>query len=421
MNVRLSSLFKWILLTTLYQSALSQDAPAPVRSAGVVRQRGSLGKAFVGSVEPVRRSVVGTAVAGRIESVYVETGDMIGDAGALAQLRLKAVRLKLAAAEADLQASRHALAELQAGPRDEEIRRLDALVKAAKATFEYANKHLDRLTDLSARGATSQVLLDEGLSAKLAAEQRHIAAQAEYEAALAGTRNEQIAQASAIAAKAEVERDRIQDELNEHTIVAPYRGYVVNRFAETGEWVRIGDPIAEIIEMNPAEIQVSVPGNYISQVKRDMQVRLEIEAVRTATSKVGVLTGTIFRVVPDADSRTRSFPVRIRVENPTHKGQSSLKPGMLARVFLPIGAETDVLAVPPDALVLDRDRAYLFVLKRHSGTTTVRRVEVEAGATQGKLIQIRPVDVKQLPPNCQVVIEGNERLTTGQAVTVLTD
>ena len=399
--------------------AAASDSPAPVRCGLVTIQQASLGKEFIGSVEPARRSVVGTAVEGRVEAVLVETGDAIDEESILVQLRFRAIEMTLAAAEANAEAQHQTLAELTNGPREEELRRLDALVKAAAASKAYTEKNLARLRPLSERGAAAKGVLDEALSLKVVAEHRFLAAEAEHQAAIAGTRPEQLARAKAMVAKGQEEANQIRDALNEHTIRAPFRGFVVKRLVEKGQWVAIGDSIAEVIELDPAEVRVAIPEEHIAHIRRGQNVRIDVRSSFTSQKQKGVVLGKVFRIVPDADVRTRTFPVRIRIPNPNHGEQPNMKPGMMARVYLPVGPPSKQLAVPQDALVLDRDRTYLFAAEGRSDKTTVRRISVEAGAVEANVVHVRPLGGDQLKAGTRVVIEGNERLESGQSVVVL--
>ena len=149
-------------------------------------------------------------------------------------------------------------------------------MKAVGGRKVQTEKHFERVQELSSRGAAAQGVLEEALSAKVNAEQTYIATQAEYQAALAGTRKEQIARARALVTKADEEVNRISDRLDEHTIRSPFRGYVVKRLVEKGQWVAIGDPIAEVIEIDPAEMTAAVPQEHIANIRRGQPVRVEV-------------------------------------------------------------------------------------------------------------------------------------------------
>lgn len=389
----------------------------PVRTAPVVSATAAWGKAFIGSVVPARRSVVGTAVAGRVAEVHTEAGDFVEGNAELAQLQLTAIQMQLASAQADLDARQQELAELVAGPRKEELRRLRANATGAEAVLLNARKRHERIKELAGRNASPKGELDEATSLKEFAEQRLLAANAELDAANAGTRIEQISRAKSLVAKAEAEMNRIQHLLNEHTFRAPFAGYIVKRLAEKGEWVGIGDPIAEIIELNPAEIRLAVPEDQIANLNVGQEVRVAVDAIARVGEKAKRqdLSGEIFRIIPDADARSRSFPVRVRIDNPSAKGLPLIRPGMLARVFLPVGKPEKVLTVPQDALVLDRSKVYLFVVESGS-SSRVRRIEVETANASNSMIQVKPRGRFRLSEGDLVVVEGNERLANGQAV-----
>ncbi len=65
-----------------------------------------------------------------------------------------------------------------------------------------------------------------------------------------------------------------------------------------------------------------------------------------------VFTGRVALIIPEADARARTFPVKVRVENPPEDNGPLLKAGMYARVTLPTGPTQNALLVPKDALVL---------------------------------------------------------------------
>ena len=393
----------------------------PVRVGKCIEREIAGAHTFIGNVDAARKSVVGSAVAGRVELVHVETGDFVDPdnetSGALVQLRLTTVAIQLRAAEAALLVSQQELAELEQGPRPEELRRVEAVMKGAEATREFAATKLKRLEKLYGRDATARANLDEATSAKNAAEQAYIAAQANHEAALAGTRVERLAQAKAKVAQAQEEVNRLQDRLDDHTVRAPFRGYVVTRLAEKGEWIQEGDAIAEIVQLDPVEVRVAVPEEFIARVAPGMRVRVDVAAVQSELN--GVLTGTVFRIVPSADARSRSFPVRIRIDNTSLDGSPLLKPGMLARVLMPVGKTERALLVPKDALVLDRDQAWLFAIQETNDMATARKVKLEVGAAEDSLIQVRPKSGSRLEANMTVVTEGNERLADGDTIQVV--
>src|SRR5262245_25083035 len=73
-------------------------APVPVKAAPVVQRKVAAGQAFVGTVTPVRRSTVGSAVAGRIVKFTHNEGDYVEEGEVLAQVLTGTIEIELAQA-----------------------------------------------------------------------------------------------------------------------------------------------------------------------------------------------------------------------------------------------------------------------------------------------------------------------------------
>ena len=153
-------------------------------------------------------------------------------------------------------------------------------------------------------------------------------------------------------------------------------------------------------------------------------------AIRTFPDRV--FHGEVVAVVPKANLRSRSFPVKVRLKNPDNPADSDhllFKPGMFVRVTLPVGRKTRLL-VPKDSLVLGGASPTVWVAEPESGDKIlgpgqVKRmaVEVELRASDRRWIEILgPVDGNgSLPiePGELVIVEGNERLIPGRPVKIV--
>lgn len=388
-----------------------QPQAVPVMVARVERQELSLGQSFVGTVYPARVSDVGSAVDGRVVALPVVDGERVADGQPIAELLRGLLEIEKAGAVAELDRRRQVLAELRAGSRPEEIAQRRAAVQGLEARAEYARSRLDRLRRLADRGtSTADELLDgETEFRQVEAELR--GTRAALDLAEAGPREEQIAQAAAAVATQEAEVERIDDQLGKHTIRAPFEGWVVERFTEKGQWLSRGGLVARIAELSRIEVEVQVPELAIASLVTGMDVRLEFDAARDQT-----WIGRVERVVPQADLLSRSFPVKVSLENRIVNGQPVLRGGMLARAWLPVGKTGLVTVVPKDALVLGTGQPTVFAVDPATdqpGSGTVRAVPVSLGATIGGGVEING----PLEPGSLVVVRGNERLRPGMTIT----
>jgi multidrug efflux pump subunit AcrA (membrane-fusion protein) len=381
----------------------------PVAAALVSTMKTASGQPFVGTVLPARTSDVGSAVDGRLTELPIVDGQHVAENEPIAQLLRGLLEIERAGATAELDRRRQVLGELQAGSRPEEIEQARAAVAGFEARLSYAKDRLARLGRLAERGTSTADELNDAQTELRAVEAQLRGSRAALELVETGPRKEQIAQAAAAAAVQEAEVQRIDDQLAKHTIRAPFSGWVVERFTEKGQWVARGGLIARIAELDTLEIEAQVPESSLAALREGAHVRLEFDA---AADQAWI--GTVARVVPQADLLSRSFPVRIRLENRIVDGVPTIKGGMLARAWLPVGAAGEVTVVPKDALVLGGAKPLVFCIDSSSPTTgVVRPVEVALGAAVEGYVAVRGT----LEPGALVVVRGNERLRPGMQVT----
>jgi RND family efflux transporter MFP subunit len=398
-------------------TATAQMPPARVVVDEVVQQKLERGHTFAGTVVPLRRSVVGSPLSDRVVELLVEAGDSVGEGDPLARLRTTQLEIELAGAKAELELRRQELAELENGTRPEEIRQAEARMLAAKALMEFTQSRLRRAQTLFERNATSEDDLQDATSTAEAAAQKFYEAKAAHEMAVAGPRTEDIAQARASLLMQQEAVRRLEDDIAEHTIVAPFDGYVTKEHTEVGQWMGTGDPVVEMIEVDQVEVDVPVLESFMPRLEIGESARVEVDALAGRT-----FSGEVMAIVPQADVRSRSFPVKVRLDNPSQNGRPLLRPGMFARVTFAVGEPGEVLLVPKDAVVLGGQSPMVWTVqpdpkaKKGGPAHVAQPVPVELGASQGGLIEVRG----PLQPGQRVVRVGNERLQPGQAV-ILTE
>ncbi|QDV74058.1 efflux RND transporter periplasmic adaptor subunit [Botrimarina mediterranea] len=381
---------------------------APVESRTVAASQ-----TFVGTVQPLRRATIGSAVAGRVVEFPVNQGDRVEAGQTLAQLLTDTINLELDAAKAELELRRQRLAELRNGLRPEEIAQARARMAAAQARRDFANARSSRVEKVYHQ---QQVITDdeyeEAIALAAEAEGAYLEAKAAYDLAVAGNRKEVIAQAAAEVAMQEAVTERLADQLTKHTIISRFAGYVVTESTEEGQWVNQGDPVAEVIAVDEVEVVAQVVEQSIPFVMPGSEVNIEVPAL-----KGRFFVGRVSEIIPQGDERSRTFPVKIVVTNEITDAGPVLKPGMYARVRLPIGAEQQATMAPKDAIVLGGAQPMVYVVDgdtRQGGEGKVTPVPVKLGVAVGALIEVDGA----LESGQFVVVEGNERLRPGQAIRI---
>jgi len=387
---------------------IAQDSASPVIVAPVVRRELGATQVLVGTVLPARRSVVGSAVDARVKAFHVNAGDAVKQGQPLVECLTGTLEIQLRAAKAELAIRAAELDELKNGALPEEIEQSTNQLAAAAAILKSRKSRFERSQTLFKKKAINEEQFDDALSAYDEARAIHAASAARHKLIVKGTRPEQIARAAAQKEFQAEQVNLIDDRIAKHTIRAPFDGFVSVERTEVGHWVKQGDVVVEVVELARVEVEVFLVEHYLRHLKPGATVRVEVPAVPGK-----FFTGTIQSIIPQADTRARSFPVRVSVKNETDKSGPVLKSGMLARVPVPVGERRKAVMVPKDALVLGGREPVVFVVgKSADGAAAAKRIPVVLGAMDDNLIEVDGA----VSAGDSVVIRGNERLKDGQIV-----
>jgi membrane fusion protein (multidrug efflux system) len=199
--------------------------------------------------------------------------------------------------------------------------------------------------------------------------------------------------------KAAVNNARLN--LSRCTIVSPMNGIVDQIHIENGSYLNIGDPVANILQMDTIKIEVGIPESDVDAVRQLSEFDIIIDALGQKK-----YTGYAHYLHKTADSFARLYTLEIGVDNPN----GDILPDMFARVEIVKNQDPDGLAVPMYALVSQNETIGVFVEKN----SQVRFRPVQPGFLDGWKTQI----VNGLSPNEHVVVVGHRIVENGEQVNV---
>jgi len=395
-----------LLLSAVVGAQGQHAALVDVAKAEIVEV--ALARKFVGTIRPKRTSVVGSEMSGRVVQYPLREGMRVEKGAVLAVLDTTAQELEIRAKSAEIRLSRQMLQELLNGSRPEEITQAKANVMRQKADVELRQWRHDNAVRLFKNETISEDEVKATLFELRAAEARREESLAALALVVEGPRKERIEQARAQIAIHEAELARLDDNLARHTARAPFAAYVVRTSTELGERVSAGDPLLTLAELDEVEAVIPVPNAALDRLRTGADVTVEIPSL---PAKLRRFTGKIVAIVPLADERSRTLPVRIRIRNPIVEGIPRLKAGTLAVAVLPVGDKVPTLLVPKDAIVLGGPAPMVYVVGEDS---TAVPVPVEIGAGYGTRVGVKG----NIADGATVVIRGNERLRPGQKLRI---
>jgi membrane fusion protein (multidrug efflux system) len=199
----------------------------------------------------------------------------------------------------------------------------------------------------------------------------------------------QVANASLAQAKAEA---AIAEEQYARTRVkAPFSGRIARRHPDAGAMLAAGQPLFTLVDDSVLEFEAPVASRDFGKVRRGAAALLTIDALPGTR-----IEGTLARLEPLVDERSRSFQVTVEVP-----GREDLVGGLFARAAVKVGTVKDALVVPPAALVrdgTDPERAQVFVVRQGKaekadvtlGVETPGGVQVRTGLASGDQVVLDP-------------------------------
>ena len=255
--------------------------------------------------------------------------------------------------------------------------------------------------------AASRVTAAELLeSARLVSEAEQLSAKQLFPQSELALRQANQARAEALHQQALAALARQQEVLARHTLIAPFAGVIASRQTDAGEWVNLGTPVLELVALSPLYLDVQMPQEYYQTLTNLQQI-----TVRSDMQPEPELTADIVARVPVIDADSRSFLVRLQLQQPEAGWQ--LLPGTSASATFNMQSQgSNNVIVPADAVLRHPDGSFsVFIVKDN---TAYRRL-VKLGRRNGKGIEVSDGLANGEP----VVIRGNESLRDGQRVSIV--
>lgn len=200
--------------------------------------------------------------------------------------------------------------------------------------------------------------------------------------------------------------DLARAKLDYTTIRAPFDGVVGLRKVSPGDYVNVGQELANFVSYDPMKVDFSIPETQAGALKKGQMIEMTVEALPEKT-----FGGEVYALEPQADVSGRSIALRARAENP----DNTLKPGYFARVLLEVEKKRHAMVIPEGAVVPEGDKTFAFVVR---GDDTVTRVPITLGERAG---DGRVEVLSGLAEGVRVVASGQMKLREGAAVKVVKD
>jgi RND family efflux transporter MFP subunit len=294
----------WVGAVVPAATAQQGPPPAPVVVAKVSAVSEAPSAEYTGLIQPARKVLLSSEVAGRLERLLKKQGDSV--------------------------ARNEVVAVLENPTLEDELTVREARLLEIEAQVRLSETQQERVEQLHRKKLISAQQYEDG--------QLNLA----------------VAQARLQSERIQVER--LQEQQERMVIRSPITGQVISSNLEQGQWITPNQPIFEIFNYDEYELLVGVPGRLLPSVPEAGAVQVQVPEIGAA------LTGSIQAVVRHVDSSTGNFTLRVGVVNRAGLPLS----GMLARVRLPLAEAGPILTVPRDAIVRRGERTLVVVVTAES-------------------------------------------------------
>ncbi|MCX5495855.1 efflux RND transporter periplasmic adaptor subunit [Kaistia dalseonensis] len=340
------------LLAACQQETKSEVQDArPVRTVITAREPGGETVVLTGHVEAQNEAAMSFRIGGRMIERPVNVGDTVKAGQILAKL--------------------DPVNELNA------LRSAQAALAAAQGQLVQASNAFDRQQHLLGNGFTTRANFDQAQQARQSAQSQLDDAEAQLEIA--------------------------HDRVSFTELKADVDGTITARGAEPGEVVQPGQMIVQLARQGGRDAVFDVPAQVLRMAPTDPEITIRL----TDDPNVSA-TGRVREVAPQANAQTRTFPVRVGINNPP----ATMLLGSTVTGTMMTSSEP-VIAIPATALTTAEQNPAVWVVDPSALTVSLRNVDIVRHDPATVIIS-HGLDTGEI-----VVTAGVQALHPGQKVRLL--
>jgi RND family efflux transporter MFP subunit len=306
-----------------------------------------------GTIAPLTVAQLPALISAQVDSVTVRPGDAVKKGQLLVSMDTESINIQ----------------------KEQQL----SAIGATQAQLTLAESQLKRTQEMTKQGIAPSSQLEQALSSVQAQE------------------------ANLQAQKSQIKATDYQ--LRNANIFSPVNGVVSQRQAEPGQFVGVGSPLMEVVDLSVMELVVNVSTAASSKIIVGMTVNISIEGIPEET-----FTGTVSRISPLASRGTRTIPVYVLIENAERK----LRGGMFAVGQITLNEKANAIAINESAIRYDEaNNPYVFKI----ANDTVEHQAVTLGDYWGENQQVEVIS--GLVSDDVIVVLPLPGLSSGDAVQMI--
>jgi RND family efflux transporter MFP subunit len=356
-------------------AAAQAAPPLPVKVKAVESTQVRSTAEFVGKLEAQQRVSLQPQIQGRINRVFVASGNYVTQGTPIVGLSLDQTQSDVSSAVAVVNANRAAVLTAEAQRQSAEANRAKAAsdVKLQQTEFKRTQYLVNQGAQARQQLDIARNNLETAIATLNAADKQVNASQASINQAQS---NVQQAQAQVTSA---------QVNLNQKQVVAPVNGIVGDIAFKVGDYVEIGQTITSIIKNDPLDMRISVPSNNVALLRLGLPVEL-----LDANNGKRLTRGSVNFISPQIEANAQSILLKAQFGN----GDGKLRDGQYVRARVVWNQQPGIL-IPIQAVNRIGGQSFVFVVEE-------KRVKDKSQF----VVHQKPVKLGEVQNDSYPVLEG---------------
>ena len=341
-----------------------------------------------GKVEPISPFVAHAEFPTFVAKVNATEGQPVRRGEVILTLDAADVRAQLAQARADLLSAQNDLRNARNGGPPDEVAQLRGDLAAARVQVANLDRNEKELEGLVAKQVATQGELAQ-TRANLAKARANLQALEAKKQDLSQRSASIVESASLRVGQAQDQVQALGEKVRSATVVAPFDGTLYSLPVKTGDYVKIGDTLAEMADLRHVRVRAFVDEPDLGGLEPNQDVEITWDAKPGQT-----WTGHTEQIPKQVVSRgMRSVgEVLCSIDN----AKLELLPNVNVEVRILVNERRGVVVVPREAVGEDGGQHYVFVVEGNTvqrrnitvGIANASNYEVLAGLTEGDRVAL---------------------------------
>ena len=200
----------------------------------------------------------------------------------------------------------------------------------------------------------------------------------------------------------------LQARLERTTIRSPITGIFDDRYVDVGEMVAPGTQVARIVAVDQVKVTGGVAERFAAAVNPGDSAVISFDVLGDET-----IIGLIGYVGSTVDTRNRTFPIEVVIDNPGRV----IKPHMVANVLVASARLEDVVVIPQSAIGRTEDGYQVFVVEEASEGLLAKAQLVRLGPSYENLVVVE----EGLSVGDRLIVRGRQLVEAGDRVRIVNE